>query len=317
MKDVLLDANFPRDAQGRTYHVGTKAGQVANRIITVGDHVRARRVVESSFDGGQALFEFESQRNFLTLTGTVRGVPITVVAIGMGFSLVDFFVRECAAVVSGDLVIVRLGSCGSLSSDAPIGSVVVPRASVGVTRNYDYFHPSTTAEERASGSIEPYTITKPLDCDGEVHDALVRSLQATLPPADPALFGGAPPRALGNITNASADSFYSSQGRQTSLFVDANANLAAVLQERVPQLQTFEMETFLLNHLAAAVDEGAKGGRIRTGAAQMVFANRTTQQFITPHEVDVLERWAGRAVCEALVAIDIAPERLQKEGVWN
>lgn len=87
MKDVLLDANFPRDAQGRTYHVGTKAGQVANRIITVGDHVRARRVVESSFDGGQALFEFESQRNFLTLTGTVRGVPITVVAIGMGFSV--------------------------------------------------------------------------------------------------------------------------------------------------------------------------------------------------------------------------------------
>lgn len=110
----------------------------------------------------------------------------------------------------------------------------------------------------------------------------------------------------------------------------------------MPQLQTFEMETFLLNHLAAAVDEGAKGGRIRTGAAQMVFANRTTQQFITPHEVDVLERWAGRAVCEALVAIDIAPEvsrapasqpastehrltppsfstrqRLQKEGVWN
>lgn len=44
-----------------------------------------------------------------------------------------------------------------------------------------------------------------LDCDGEVHDALVRSLQATLPAADPALFGGAPPRALGNITNASAD----------------------------------------------------------------------------------------------------------------
>lgn len=56
----------------------------------------------------------------------------------------------------------RLPQCGSLSSDAPIGSVVVPRASVGVTRNYDYFHPSTTTEERASGSIEPYTITKPV-----------------------------------------------------------------------------------------------------------------------------------------------------------
>lgn len=60
--------------------------RVANRIITVGDYSRAYRI-SKSFDGGKAAFEFESQRKFLTLTGTYKGVPITVVAIGMGFSV--------------------------------------------------------------------------------------------------------------------------------------------------------------------------------------------------------------------------------------
>jgi uridine phosphorylase len=62
------------------------SSRVANRIITVGDFTRARRI-SKSFDGGKAIFEFESQRKFLTLTGTFSGVPLTVVAIGMGFSV--------------------------------------------------------------------------------------------------------------------------------------------------------------------------------------------------------------------------------------
>jgi uridine phosphorylase len=86
MKDAVTDANFPRDAEGRTLHVGTKPGEVANRIIIVGDYTRAHRIAKC-FDGGKAILEFESHRKFLTLTGTFQGVPITVVAIGMGFSV--------------------------------------------------------------------------------------------------------------------------------------------------------------------------------------------------------------------------------------
>lgn len=36
MKDVLTDTNFPMSAEGRTYHVNTKAGEVANRIVSQG-----------------------------------------------------------------------------------------------------------------------------------------------------------------------------------------------------------------------------------------------------------------------------------------
>ncbi|SOV07608.1 related to Purine-nucleoside phosphorylase [Ustilago sp. UG-2017a] len=327
MKDNLSNANFPQDAQGRTYHVATKAGQVANRIITVGDQVRAHRIAKA-FDGGKPLFEFNSQRNFLTLTGTYKGVPISIVAIGMGFSVVDFFVRECRAVVEGDMIIVRLGSCGSMQPEYGIGTVVVPKASFGISRNYDYFHHDITSDERRSGALEPYLITKPLDADHEVHDALLAALESDKPKKSPELFGGEEAKAVGNTVNASADSFYSSQGRIDPAFVDANANLMDVIRERRPGVATLEMETFLLNHLAAAANdaidlakqsgqEPVHKGKIRTGAVQMIFANRNTAAFISPEECETLELWAGKSVLAALASIDIPAERLHPQGVWN
>lgn len=320
MKDRMLDANFPRDKDGRTYHVGTKPGEVANRIIIVGDYIRAKRIAKS-FDGGKALFEFESHRKFYTLTGTFQTIPITVIAIGMGFSLVDFFIRECRAIVQGDLLIVRLGSCGSLSNRANVGTVVVPFESIGVLRNYDHFIQSNNIQ---SSSSLPYTITKPLPCDKRLHDELFSALQATKPSIDPKLFDGNvdAPIALDNIKNASADSFYSSQGRQSDLFDDQNENLIKQLQIQHPDLQTFEMETYLLNHLAISANASksvrtGNQGTIRTGAVQMVFANRFSQDFITPEQVEILELWTGKAVCQALISIPIEGDKLHGEGVWS
>lgn len=40
------------------------------------------------------LFELYSDRGFLTLTGTYKGVPVSIVSIGMGAPNMDFFVRE-------------------------------------------------------------------------------------------------------------------------------------------------------------------------------------------------------------------------------
>lgn len=48
--------------------------------------------------------------------------------------------------------------------------------------------------------------------------------------------------------------------------------------------------------------------RIRAAAAQMVFASRTSQDFITPEQVALIEAWAGRAVLEALIALVVEPD---------
>lgn len=47
---------------------------------------------------------------------------------------------------------------------------------------------------------------------------------------------------------------------------------------------------------------------IRAAAAQMVFASRSSQDFISPEQVNEVEKWSGRGVLEALSKFDIPPE---------
>ncbi|KAF8603207.1 purine and uridine phosphorylase [Ceratobasidium sp. AG-I] len=307
MKDLILDANFPRTPAGRVYHIGLKPGEIANRIVTVGDPKRARTIA-SHFDRSPAPFELLSERGFLTITGRYNGVPVSAVAIGMGGPNMDFFVREAR----------EYGSCGALT-DVPVGSLVVPDACVAVTRNWDFDFSAPQGD--ASNDEDAYVISKPVDGDRELHDKLVQVIGRA---AETARTSGALQTAvLGDIVNAAADSFYSSQGRQTA-FPDHNAGLIDRLLAKVPRLTTLEMETFHLYHLASVyprvqpLEPSKRRGGIRASGVQMVFASRVTQQFITPGHVLELEQWVGRACLDALTQFEIAEELLHppEDSVW-
>ncbi|PWN26388.1 purine and uridine phosphorylase [Jaminaea rosea] len=321
MKDTLSNANFPLTSTGATYHLGCSPGQLANRIIIVGDFSRARRIAALFDDAAskQGIFENHSSRQFLTLTGTFHSTPVSVVAIGMGFPLVDFFLREARKVVQGEMCVIRLGSCGSLDKTIGLGSVVVPRRSHGVVRNYDWFHEGTSDEERRGS--KPYQVTRGIDVEPGVHDALLAELEGNKPAADEELFNGHPPSCVGGVVNGSADSFYSSQGRSDPAFWDENEGW---VEEMVKGwgMQTLEMETFVLQSLAHSANKAAEAQgkgeeqRVRTGAVQMIFANRHTSDFIKPQEVDVLERWAGEAVLRTLIG-GVELHHTMDDGVWN
>ncbi|KAJ7062161.1 nucleoside phosphorylase domain-containing protein [Mycena amicta] len=349
MKATLTDANFPRTADLRVYHLGLRPGEVANRIITVGSPSRAR-VVAGHLDASPKPFELASERGFLTITGRYQGVPISVVSIGMGHPNVDFFVREVRECLSGDMLIVRLGSCGGLI-DVPVASVVVPKSSVAVERNLDFDFVGDSEESTG----QPYRISKPAFADIELYNQVHKSLIA----AKPKPVGDDKTVVVGECSNASADSFYSSQGRQTS-FPDRNENLIEHLQATVPNLATFEMETFWLYHLAAcwsarnknknksqvaadsaplatgpvnispappsisgsiepaAVPLAGHDTVIRAASAQMVFASRASRDFITPEQVTVVEEWTTKGVLDALVAMEIPSNRVHADenSVW-
>jgi uridine phosphorylase len=53
------------------------------------------------------LFALHSERGFLTMTGTYKGVPVSIVSIGMGFPNMDFFVRECRELLEGEMIVIR------------------------------------------------------------------------------------------------------------------------------------------------------------------------------------------------------------------
>jgi len=337
MKDTITDANFPRTGDGRVYHLGLRAGEVANRIITVGSPSRALAIA-SCLDALPKPFTLISERGFHTFTGRYKGVPISIVSIGMGGPNMDFFVREVRESLRGDMVVIRLGSCGALI-DLPVGSIVMPRASVAVTRNFDFDFGTGNSHE------PPYRISKPVEADPDLRVVLERAIEA----ARPATSGTA--NVVGTV-NASADSFYSSQGRQTS-FPDHNENLIQHLQSSMKDLATLEMETFHLFHLAACYHKtlasctfppppltttpvlptvspplpsrphldgpvNSEDSIIRAAAVHMVFASRTSQDFITPEQVSELETWAGKGVLDALSGFEIPEDRLQptQGSVW-
>jgi len=328
MKDTVTDANFPKTASGQVYHLGIKPGEVANRIITVGMLSRAEHIA-THLDAFPKPFSLRSERGFLTITGRYRGTPVSIVSIGMGGPNVDFFMREVRECLQGDMLVIRLGSCGCLT-DLPVGSLVLPKASIAVTRNLDF--------DFANGDHwrVPYTLSKSIPADTDLVVTLRHTLESTRPV-------GASGLVVSDVVNASTDSFYSSQGRQSS-FQDYNSGLIEHLKEIVRDITTLEMETYWIFHLAASwrgllspapapsrLDtaravvhrslpvHGAMRPSIRAAAVHMVYAARSSREFITPEHVSKLETWCARAILEALRAIDIPQDRLhpQEGSVWD
>jgi uridine phosphorylase len=292
MKQTITNANFPIDVEGRTYHVEIGPGEVANRIITVGERGRADEI-KSYLDADFPITERVSHRQFVTITGRYKGVDVSIISIGMGFPMVDFFLREIRAVTTGTIAVIRFGSCGSINGTPSVGSIVVPRAAFIVTRNYDYFHPSTP-----KGTLKPYLISQPFDADPSIVQLLSDNLSSAL-----AVLPEITVDVVTGHLNATADSFYSTQGRLDDRFWDDNEELIYnVIPAIHPDTQTLEMEAAQLFHLASCANPGYE---IRAAAAMMIFADRKANSFILPETVRVVEPLFGRAVLDALVQIKL------------
>ncbi|KDE04326.1 hypothetical protein, variant [Microbotryum lychnidis-dioicae p1A1 Lamole] len=317
---AIKDANFPVDAYGATYHVGIRPGQIANRILTVGDPARLAKIAKL-FDSLPKPCQLTSRRGFVTLTGRYRGIPVSVMAIGMGIANMDFFVREARAVVEGDLAIIRFGSCGTLDDEIlKVGDVNVPERALSVTTDYDYWHrgergPVVTGfidQDVAGSNSSAYRISQPVAADQELRQKLIDSLREGL--SGPEDQGRLVPTDL----HASADGFYASQGRSDPNFDDANEHLIADLASKPIGVQSLEMETAHLFHLAHI--STSKKGKIHAAASHMIFTGRTGQSagaFIDGDLVERLEPITGRAALEALIAFEIKESHPVKNSVWQ
>ncbi|KAL6305729.1 nucleoside phosphorylase domain-containing protein [Sparassis latifolia] len=313
MKDLIVDANFPRTLDQRVYHLGIKAGEVGNRIVTVGAPSRANAVA-AYLDSSPKPFILSSERGFTTITGRYKGVPVSIVSIGMGHPNADFFMREVRECLSGDMLVVRFGSCGAVI-DVPVGTVVVPKSSICVTRNYDF--------PFASGSSQEYLYKISRPADSELHAALQYALNKHRSSEEMSV--------VDHVMNASTD---------RSMETFHILHLAASWPSDTPSVHIASAPLSTLSvspavsssHLPSAQMQPAgalpsarngkplvPGPRIRAAAAQMVFASRTSQGFITPQQVRDVEAWAGRAVLEALTGFVIDPDRLHDEegSVWE
>ncbi|KAL0479176.1 uridine phosphorylase [Acrasis kona] len=281
--EQMKNANFPMTDEGRTYHVGTKRGEVANRIVIVGDLTRAETYAKSFFDS-QDFFKHYSTRGFLTCTGTFKGVPVSVVGTGMGTPMIDFSIREIRALFNEDekLSFIRVGTCGTPHPHILAGDVIVNDASVIIQRNPDAF--------RAGSTEEPYRISQPVQANKSLTLKLQEKITAIL---------GQDRVRVG--LNATADYFYSSQGRIDTNFTDRNKTLIeGTLIKNQPNVLSLEMETFHLFDMA----EISKGSIIAAGA-EIVLAQRTTGEFLNLELKHQRELELGRAAFEAVIEVPL------------
>jgi len=249
-------------------------------IICVGDPNRAE-LLSTLLDSSTPIFCKESNRGFKTYTGTYKGKRMSIMAIGMGIPMADFFVREVRYITEGPLAVIRLGTCGTPREDINIGTLALASQSVCVTTNYNSYSRDHSENGRA---LDHFTVSKPCYADSTLTNLLKNHLASTVVDF-PVVIG----------LDITADSFYSSQGRVDANFDDRNATLIDELITNHPQCVSLQMETFHLLHLARL-----SFGKIYVAACAIVLAQRRSNAFLDNKSKHNLELLAGKACLNSL-----------------
>lgn len=132
---------------GSIFHLHIKPEQLADRIILVGDPGRVDLVAQN-FESRECEI---SNREFHSITGEYKGKRITVVSTGIGCDNIDITMNELDALANIDfdlredkpqhrtLSIVRIGTCGGLQPEAPLGTFVASVKSIGFDGLLNYY----------------------------------------------------------------------------------------------------------------------------------------------------------------------------------
>lgn len=104
-----------------TPHINAKDGAFAKTVLMPGDPLRAKFIAESFLDEPQLVTDV---RNVLGYTGTYKGVPVSVMASGMGMPSIGIYSWELFSEYGVENII-RIGSAGSYTGRLEVMDVVL------------------------------------------------------------------------------------------------------------------------------------------------------------------------------------------------
>lgn len=269
---------------GSAFHLHLRPEQLADRVILVGDPGRVSTVA-SHFEN----IECEVQsREFHTITGTYKGKRITVQSTGIGCDNIDIVMTELDALANIDfdtrtekaeprqLTVVRIGTCGGLQPETPIGTFVASVKSIGFDGLLNYY----------AGRNDV--------CDLNLEAAFVKHMDWSpikgapyVAVADETLIEQITDSPINDITGGgfhkgytiAAGGFYGPQGRQIRIPIqdpDQNKKVEAFRYNGL-KICNFEMESSALAGLSSLL-----GHRAMTCC--MVIANRYAQEMNTNYK---------------------------------
>lgn len=135
----IAESELIINGDGSVFHLHMRPEQLADNVILVGDPGRVDMVAEFLTD-----IEFRNaSREFVSTTGRYNGKRFTIISTGIGCDNIDIVMNELDALANIDfttreikpekrsLNILRIGTCGAIQKDIPLGSFVFSHVSVG------------------------------------------------------------------------------------------------------------------------------------------------------------------------------------------
>ncbi|HWE62723.1 MAG TPA: nucleoside phosphorylase [Chloroflexota bacterium] len=106
------------------YHIRCREGDVGRYVLLPGDPGRCA-LIASHFEQARLVMQ---HREYTTYTGTLDGVPVSVMSTGIGAPSTAIAVEELCAIGAGTLI--RVGTCGAMQNFLHNGDLVIAQAAV-------------------------------------------------------------------------------------------------------------------------------------------------------------------------------------------
>lgn len=121
------------EVDGKQYHVRLGRGDVGKYVLLPGDPGRCEHIA-ALFDNPKLV---ATNREYVTYTGTLDGVPVSVTSTGIGSPSAAIAVEELYRV--GADTFIRVGTSGHIQKDLKSGDLAIISAAIrdeGTTRQY-------------------------------------------------------------------------------------------------------------------------------------------------------------------------------------
>ncbi|MDF2686837.1 MAG: udp [Clostridia bacterium] len=117
----------------KQFHIKCKSGDVGKYVILTGDPKRCINIAKYFSD----YYLIADNREFITYTGFLDGIKVSVTSTGIGGPSAAIAVEELSAI--GAEYFIRVGTCGGISLNVKGGDIIIPTGAIrqeGTTMQY-------------------------------------------------------------------------------------------------------------------------------------------------------------------------------------
>ena len=121
------------EGSGKQYHTGVGPGDIGKYVILPGDPKRCSKIA-AHFEDAKLVAD---SREYVTYTGTIDGVKVSVTSTGIGGTSAAIAIDELSK--CGADTFIRVGTCGGMQEDVCGGDIVIANGAIrmeGTSREF-------------------------------------------------------------------------------------------------------------------------------------------------------------------------------------